>query len=527
MEILGIVAAVILAVSAARMALTYYNTVAATRLMQQDIVTKLRSDVYDKLQRLGFRFFDSHDSGSIINRVTVDAQAVRMFVDGVIIQGVSLALTLAVSLIYMLHIHAGLTLACLATTPVLWTITVAYARRVRGPILTSRERVDRMVLTLSENVQGVHVVKGFGREPEEIRKFAADNAAVRDQQGRIFRASSLYNVAAGLLTHINTVVLIGYGGYLVMTDRLALGSGLLVFYGLLNQFSGQVTAIASVADSIQHSLAGARRFFEILDTPTEILPPARPVRLPKARGSVEFVHVTFGYDPAQPVLEDVHLRVEPGQCIAILGATGSGKSTLLSLIPRFYDPVRGEVRVDGINLRQLHLDDLRRNIGLVFQETFLFSDTVAANIAFGNPDATPAQIIRAARVAAAHEFITKLARGYETVIGERGSGLSGGQRQRLALARAILLEPSILLLDDPTAAIDPQTEYEIQTALDNVMEGRTTFIVSHRLSTLRRADVIIVLDEGRIAQTGTHEELISIAGHYRETANIQFDYAEG
>ena len=523
LALLAAAAAGILVSSLARLALTWYSTVVSAQLVQ-DIIVRLRADVYDQLQRLSFRFFDANESGSIINRVTSDVQSVRMFVDGVIIQGAILVLTIAVSLFYMLHIHVRLTVACLATTPLLWLMTVAYSRFVQPAFLEVRSRFDRMILVLSENVQGVHVVKGFGRQPEETRKFADANRQVRDRQRGIFRVTALYTCATGMLTHVNMVVLVGYGGYLVMTDRLALGTGLLVFYGLLNQFSSQVSSVATIANSVQQSLAGARRFFEVLDAPVEVVSASDAVRLPRARGAVEFRHVTFGYDPERPVLRDLSLKVEAGQCVAVLGSTGCGKTTLLSLIPRFYDPQAGEVLVDGIDIRRIHLDDLRRNIGLVFQETFLFSHSVGANIAFGNPDATREQVVRAARTAAAHEFITKLERGYDTTVGERGVGLSGGQRQRLALARAILLEPAILLLDDPTAAIDPQTEHEIQKALDNAMAGRTTFIISHRLSTLRRADLVMVLDQGRIVQMGTHDELMSIAGHYREAANIQFDY---
>jgi len=236
---------------------------------------------------------------------------------------------------------------------------------------------------------------------------------------------------------------------------------------------------------------------------------------------VRFERVSFAYDGADTVVRDLDLDVRPGQCIAILGATGAGKSVLMSLIPRFFDPTAGRVLLDGIDVRRLHLDDVRRNIGLVFQESFLFSNTIAANIAFGHPDATRAQVERAARIAAAHDFITALPQGYDTVLGESGNSLSGGQRQRLAIARAVLLEPAILLLDDPTAAIDSETEHEIFEALDRAIAGRTTFIVAHRLSTLRRADVILVMEEGRIVQRGTHDELMRVPGPYLRVANLQ------
>jgi ATP-binding cassette, subfamily B, bacterial len=261
--------------------------------------------------------------------------------------------------------------------------------------------------------------------------------------------------------------------------------------------------------------------FEVFDAPLEVESIAEPHRPAKIRGAVRFEGVRFSYRPETRVLEGIDFEVRPGQCIAIVGATGAGKSSLLSLIPRFYDPTGGRVLIDGVDARDLDLNQLRRSVGLVFQESFLFSNTVAANIAFGRPDATREEIQRAAQIASADEFIRDLPQGYDTVIGEYGSSLSGGQRQRLAIARAVLLEPPILILDDALAAIDPGTEHEIMGAMENAMRGRTTFVVAHRLSTLRRADLVIVLEEGRVVQRGTHEELLHGEGHYRASARLQ------
>jgi ATP-binding cassette subfamily B protein len=414
-----------------------------------------------------------------------------------------------------------LTLACVATTPLLWIVTVVFSRLVRPAYDRNRELVDRMVLTLAENIQGVHVVKGFGREPQEVAKFNAANRAVKDQQQGIFWRVSLFAPTIGLLTQINLVVLLAYGGYLVAQDRLALGTGLVVFAGLLQQFSSQVANLTNIANSVQQSLSGARRVFEILDTPIEIQSAADALPLRRPLGEVRFEHVWFGYNPQKPVLRDIHFSVEPGQRVAILGATGAGKSTLLSLIARFYDPTRGRVLVDAADVRELDLDDLRRSIGVVFQESFLFSNSIAANIAFGHPQATIEQIERAAKIAAAHDFIVQLPHGYDTILGEGGLDLSGGQRQRLAIARAVLLDPPILILDDPAAAIDAHTEHEILEAMNRAMQGRTTFVVAHRLSTLRHADLVLVLEGGRIVQTGAHHELMERDGHYREVAALQ------
>ncbi len=519
--VVGTIAGLILGLAVVRAVLNYVYSVQINRLTQQEIVPHLRGRVYEKLQRLSFRLFDANSTGSIINRVTGDVQAVRMFLDQVLIQGFIMAISLAVYVTYMATLDVGLMLACLATTPLLWIGAAEFSRRIQPEYARNRELADVVVRNLAESVQGIAVTKGFGREAEDFDRFQRSNDAVLRQQRGIFWRVSLFSPAVGFLTRVNMIVLLGYGGWLVVQGRLPLGAGLVVFAGLLEQFSGQVNNVVNVVNSIQQALIGARRVFEILDAPIEVQNRPVAVRRPRLTGAVRFENVSFAYDPSEPVLHDVDFVVRPGQCVAILGATGAGKSALMSLVPRFYDPTAGRVCVDDLDVRDLDLDDLRRNIGLVFQESFLFSHTVAANIAFGHPGATREQVEKAARIAAAHEFILQLARGYDTVLGESGVTLSGGQRQRLALARALLLEPAILLLDDPTAAIDPQTEHEIFAALDRAIAGRTTFIVAHRLSTLRRADFVLVLDAGRIVQRGTHDELMRTPGRYRHVASLQ------
>ena len=534
----ALIAALVLGLEILRGSLNYVYAVSNGYLIHARIVPDLRSRVYDKLQRLSFRFFDANATGTIIQRVTSDVQGLRAFIDGVMVQLVLLAVSLVCYLSYMLSLHVGLTLACLATTPVMWLVTVIFSRIVRPMYDRNRDLVDRVVLRLAESIQGVQVIKGFGREREEIARFAADNRAVKDQQTGIFWRVSLFTPTIGYMTQINLVILLAYGGWLVTQDKLVLGSGLVVFAGLLQQFSSQVANLTNIANSVQQSLSGARRVFEILDAPIAIHSRPDAIRLPHrsphapregfisrsemfTMGRIEFDHVWFEYTPGNPVLKDVTFVVEPGEKVAILGATGAGKSTLLALLCRFYDPTEGRILVDGHDLRDVDLDDLRRNIGLVFQETFLFSNTVAANIAFGQPDATIKEVDLAARIAAAHEFIAPLPHGYDTVLGEGGLDLSGGQRQRLAIARAVLLDPAILLLDDPAAAIDPHTEHEILTAMERAMQGRTTLVVAHRLSTLRQCDQVIVLEHGRIAQFGTHASLMQAEGHYRTAAESQ------
>ena len=517
----ALIAGLILLVELIRGGLNYTNTLSAGYLIHTRIVVDLRARVYDKLQRLSFSFFDTNATGSIINRVTSDVQGVRAFVDGVLIQLVILVLSFLCYLTAMLSVHPRLTLACLATTPLMWLVTAAFSRMTRPLYDRNRELVDKVILRLAESIQGVQVIKGFGREQEEIDRFAHDNGEVRNQQRGIFWRVSLFTPIIGWMTQINLVILLAYGGYLVTKGELALGSGIFFFAGLLQQFSSQVANLTNIANSVQQSLSGARRVFEILDAPEAITSPANPVRLLRASGQVDFEDVGFEYTAGNPVLKDVSFRVKPGQRVAILGATGAGKSTLLSLLCRFYDPTQGRILMDGVDLKQIDLVDLRRNIGMVFQESFMFSNTVAANIAYGQPEATMQQVQRAARIAAAHDFIAELPHGYDSVLGEGGLDLSGGQRQRLAIARAVLLDPAILLLDDPAAAIDPHTEHEILDAMQRAMLGRTTFVVAHRLSTLRQCDLVIVLDNGRIAQVGTHEKLMEEDGHYREAALSQ------
>lgn len=499
-------------------------TVVYKALLVRDIVTDLRNAVYDKMQRLSFRFFDRNESGSIINRVTGDVQAVRRFIDGVMIELLILVISLTFFLGYMLSIHVKLTLACLATTPILWLVTTMFSRIVRPAYRKNRELFDKAVLVLSENAQGVHVVKGFALQEREEKKFKEANDAVADQHRWIFKKVALFIPAVGLITGINLLILLIYGGYLYANDpNFAFGSGLFVFAGLLTQFSSQVGNLAQITNAVQRSVIGAQRVFEVLDEPFEVESKPDAIRLDRATGRVAFHSAAFAYNEDDtPAIQDITFTANPGETIAILGATGSGKSTLLSMIPRFYDPTQGSVQVDGHDLRDLNLDDLRRNIGTVFQETFLFSNTVKSNIAFGNPTATQEQIEQAATIAQAHHFVTtELDHGYDTVLTEGGNGLSGGQRQRLAIARALLLDPPILIMDDPTAAIDPETEHLIMSAMDNAMHGRTTFIVAHRLSTLKRADRVIVLEKGIITDIGTHDELMQSSEHYRNAAEIQ------
>jgi ATP-binding cassette subfamily B protein len=521
LQIVTALSLAIVAQALLRAVLTYAYNIVTARLTQGKIVPNLRDRLYDRLQRLSFRFFDVHGSSSIFNRVTGDVQNTRLFVDGVVLQGLNMLLTLGAYFFFMWRIQPSLTFACLSVTFGLWGVTHYYSARLRPAYLRNRELYDDLVQLFTETVRGMQTVKGFAAEPHQTRRFEAANQQVSSQQRRIFLNLSLFTPLTQLLSQLSLVILFAYGGWLYVQGRIPLGSGLVVFAGLLQQFNGQVANITTIANSVQQSFTAARRVFEVLDTATEVHNLPGAIVPAELKGRVVFEGVTFGYRPGEPILHEVSFEATPGQVIGIFGMTGAGKSTLLGLIPRLYDPQRGRVLADGQDLRHLDLDAYRRQIGIVYQESFLFSNTVAANIAFGNPHATQQQIEHAARTASAHEFILELTHGYETVLGESGVDLSGGQRQRLALARALLLRPPILILDDPTASVDPKTEQEIVSALRNAMADRTTFVVANRLSLLRRADIILVLEQGRLTRAGTHDELIHVPGPYRDTALLQ------
>jgi ABC-type multidrug transport system fused ATPase/permease subunit len=521
LEIVTTIAATIMLLAVVRAVLTYIYNMITARLTQGEIVPTLRAQLYAKLQRLSFSFFDVHGSNSIFNRVTGDVQNTRLFVDGVLLQGVNMILTLAAYAFFMWRIQPALTLACLSVSVPLWWLAQFYSARLRPGYLRNRELTDNMILLFSESVRGMQTVKGFAAEPHQVRRFEAANDHVSSQQRKIFWDLSIFTPGTQLLSQLSLVILFAYGGWLYVQGKIPLGGGLVVFAGLLQQFTGQVATISTIANSVQQSLAAARRVFEVLDTPVEVQSRPNAIKPPRLTGQITFEKVTFGYNAEKAVLKEISFQTKAGQVVGIFGMTSAGKSSLLGLIPRFYDPQSGRILADGQDLRDLDLDAFRRQIGIVYQESFLFSNTVAANIAFGHPNATMEQIERAARIASAHDFIIALPHGYETVLGESGVDLSGGQRQRLALARALILQPPILILDDPTASVDAKTENEIVSALREAMTGRTTFVVSSRVNLLRRADLILVLEDGRLTQSGTHEELVHRPGPYHETALLQ------
>lgn len=495
------------------------------RLSGLKIVPALRARIYQKLQRLSFRFFDTNSSSSLINRVTGDVQLVRAFIDEGLIRTMILVATLCIYLVYMFQIHVGLTLACMAGTPIMLLCSIAFSRLVRKKHLENRALMDRLIQLVTDSVRGVRTLKGFSIEEDACGEFASRNRHVRDQKTGIFTLTSGFSAIMDGLTYLNIAILLGYGGWLVLNEVISLGKGLVVFAGLLQQFTAQLAMVTQIVNRLQESLVGATRVFEIMDAPVEVTD--RPDAVPAAnlRGEVEFRDVSFkhAHSEKEAVLKNLSFRCHSGMRVAILGATGSGKSALMNLIPRFYDASSGQVCIDGRDVREYQLRSLRRQIGMVFQESFLFQGSISENISFGHPDATTEEIQRAASLSGAFEFIDQLPARWDTPLREGGNNLSGGQRQRLAIARALITNPTILLLDDPTASLDAETDAEVQSSLETAMRGRTTFIVAHRISTLQRADLILVLERGMLVQSGTHEELLRQRGLYLSVARAQLE----
>lgn len=504
----------------------------------QRCVIDLRTRLYRKLQRLDFRFFDHHDTGQVINRFTSDVQAVRAFMQGVMIRLVIALVTLGVFLVFMLRESLLLTVVCMVALPIQFGVIWHYGRSTKPKFKVQAELVDRLIHKLQETIAGIRVIRAFGRAPEQTATFDKAAADARDHRIRLSRSVGTHIPmiqAGGMLT---AAVLLGVGGWLVIQNQnaaeaaaaaggarassvgITLGA-LWVFRSLLLQLSGQVETIIFVFAQAPEAFAGADRIFGFLDEEIRIDEPETPIAPAEIRGEITFDQVCFSYNQNQPVLQDISFTIHPGETVAIVGRTGSGKSTLLSLIARFHDPTSGRVLLDDTDVRDIPINTLRAHIGYVFQESFLFSNTVHNNVAFGPVQLEREAVIAATDAAQASEFIAELDGGFDTIIGERGMDLSGGQRQRLTIARALASDPKILILDDALTAVDPITETKIQEALDPLRRDRTTIIVANRLSTLRRADRIIVLDNGRIAGIGTHKELMSETGHYREAALIQ------
>lgn len=487
----------------------------------QSIAFDMRNDLFAKIQRLSFSYHDKNQTGQLMVRATDDVEKVRLFLAQGLLMAVQAVVLLVSAIVILFFTNAKLTLVVLPILPLVFVLMMILGRQMQPIFTVVQTRLSALNTTLQENLAGIKVIKAFVREPEQRTRFNRQADDLMEQQIKVSRFFSIMMPSMFLIATLGQVAVQYFGGRQIILGTLTLGewqkfSMYLMFVLFPMGMLGMIINMMSQAG------ASAKRVFEILDAKSDVTNKAGAVEMPTVKGSVEFDHVTFRYfGGGEPALDNVTFSAQPGQTIALLGATGSGKSSIINLIPRFYDATSGSVCIDGHDVRDVTLESLRSQIGIVLQDTTLFTGTIRDNIAFGRPDASLDEVMSAAKAAEAHDFITSFPQGYDTPVGERGTTLSGGQKQRIAIARALLLDPRILILDDSTSSVDTVTEYEIQQTLTHLMQGRTSFVIAQRISTVRNADQILVLDKGKLVAQGKHEELMEDSAIYAEIYNSQ------
>jgi ATP-binding cassette subfamily B protein len=485
------------------------------------IVQQLRCAACEQLHRLSIAFHDRTKVGDSLYRVAYDAHAAQTLVNGALVPMFTGALLLVGATTVMLRINLTLTLTTLAAAPLFLIIIRVFSRRISEQSRRYHENESALVSSLQESLSSIRAVQAFTLEPASAERFRAQSEHSLEASQRMTRTQLLYAACAGLAVSVGTAGVVWVAGHQVMHGRLSVGD-ILVFLAYLGMLYQPMNTFSQSVGVIQSASAQLRRVFEIIDALPDIKDAPKARALPAVCGAVDFQNVSFQYDRDRPVLDRINLKVEPGQALAIVGRTGAGKTTIASLLLRFYDPTSGAILLDGVNLRDLRVSWLRQQVSVVLQDPILFSTTVAENIGYGRPGASLDDIKDAARLAQADEFIRALPQGYEAVLGERGVNLSGGQRQRLSIARAFLKNAPILVLDEPTSALDAQTEEALLACLGELSRGRTTFVIAHRLSTVRRADVIIVLDNGKIIERGSHADLLARDTLYKKMYHSQW-----
>lgn len=495
-------------------------------VFSQKMSYEIRNAIYDKLQRLSFSYYDKRQTGEIMSRGTVDVEAVRMFfANGMTTMLQMIFMIVGVSVI-MITMNWQLALITLAFMPfIAWRANVIST--ILQPIwLKIQEIIAEMGATLQESLMGIRIVKAFNRQKEESRKFGDRANTLYDRQISVARVRAINIPIMNVLIGLPVAIILWYGGRQIIDGNLTLGdvSAFIIYLGMLSM---PVRRVGFIATMLSRTVSAGQRIVEIFDTESAVQEKPGAIQLEDVKGAVTFENVTFSYDSTGNILEDINFSVEPGQTVALLGGSGSGKSTISSLLSRFYDVKSGRILIDGIDIRDVTLSSLRNNVVAAQQDIFLFSDTIKNNIAYGDVDATTEQIETVAKAARLHDFVASLPDGYDTWVGERGFTLSGGERQRLAIARTLLLNPKVLILDDSTSSVDAQTEHLIRQALDKLIQGRTTFIITHRLPIIKNADLILMLKDGKIIERGKHRELMALKGIYYTTYQAQLVAEKG
>lgn len=516
---LGKILIILVALTVVRSVLIYIRSYMFEDI-SQNLVFDLRHKMYTHLQHLPYEFYDNHSVGDIMSRMTGDIDGIRNFFAGGAISLIENTINFIGALIVIFSLDVKLSAILLLVTPILAYVAWKFDKRIRPAFDEIREQNAVLNTKAQENISGIRVVKAFAREDYEKETFSNENIKHMEKNIEASYIWAKYIPFMDFLSGVSPVVLLGIGGYMAIQGSVSLGT-LVAFTGYMWMITGPMRMLGWLINMTEQAISSAEKIFYYLDFGSSIKESPNPVFPEEFKGHIRFEDVSFRYKRNQ-VLHEINIDVAPGSTIAIMGATGSGKTSIVNLLGRFYDCTSGRITIDGIDVRDYRLKELRSQMGYVMQETFLFSETIKANIAFGRVDASMDEIIAAAKIAQAHDFIMEMPEGYDTIIGERGVGLSGGQRQRIAIARAVLKDPKILVFDDSTSSVDMETEYEIQKALDEITADKTTFIIAHRISSVKDADQIIILEDGKIVERGTHKTLIDEKGIYYKMFRDQY-----
>ena len=491
-----------------------------TTSVSQWVTHDLRRTLYNHIQRLSLSEHDKAQTGDLITRVTSDISAIQDFINSALLGMFVNSLTLLGMIGVMLYINWRFTLIALSIAPALFVVVYTFTRRIKQASRAVRKKESELVSVVQEVLTSVRVVKAFAREDFEVSRFESQSLENVETALRARSIKAKLSPIVEVLIAIGTCLVLGYGARLALRGELSTGI-LIVFLLYLGRMYKPMRELSKMSDAVSKAIVGFERIQEVLQVEARVRDLPRARRASRFKGKIEFEHVTFAYDEKPPVLKDITFKIEAGKVAAIVGPSGAGKTTIISLIPRFYDPQSGRIKIDGVDIREYRLKSLREQISFVLQDTLLFHASIWDNIAYGKPDADPQKVVRAAKLANAHEFIEKMPEGYATMVGERGMTLSGGQRQRIAIARAIIRDTPILILDEPTSGLDSSSEQAVIEALDRLMEGRTSIVVAHHLSSIRHADVIFVIKDSELVEQGTHEELLAAGGVYSDLYRIQ------